>query len=259
MEVHPPFLFAHDAMAATGTVAVQGDLHADITVVSVHGRWSAALRRQTSVTLRRCLIGQPAGLLLDLTSLDDPTGRGVPTWVAARRRAGALDPPVPLALAVPPGMSLAAHLRPALVTRGSVDEARRALEERLPAVPRISDRLTNDRSAPGLARRLAEQACTGWGLPDLLAPARLVISELVSNAVEHTTGPARVAITRRGSGLRLSVADASRELPRTGVRPGPSGGRGLQIIQAAAAAWGAMPVPGGKLVWATIQSPVGYA
>jgi hypothetical protein len=86
------------------------------------------------------------------------------------------------------------------------------------------------------------------------------MSELVTNAVEHAGTELTVVVTRRGSGLQLAVADGAAEHPRlTKLRrprrgyPLDERGRGLQTVDATATAWGSLPTPTGKVVWANLQ------
>ncbi|GAA2149951.1 hypothetical protein GCM10009760_43750 [Kitasatospora kazusensis] len=93
----------------------------------------------------------------------------------------------------------------------------------------------------------------------------LLLSELVTNAVEHArVSPRRVlrgqliavrfevAVGR----LRIEVHDASCERPE--AQPLPDGddesGRGLLLVESLAVAWGCCPRPGGigKFVWAHV-------
>ncbi|WP_143626388.1 ATP-binding protein, partial [Streptomyces viridosporus] len=76
--------------------------------------------------------------------------------------------------------------------------------------------------------------------------------ELVTNALVHTDGQVRLDLTLADGRLRLAVADAS---PRTPVEPAglgweATGGRGILLVEALSAAWGTLPVSGGKQVWA---------
>ncbi|WP_405639515.1 SpoIIE family protein phosphatase [Streptomyces uncialis] len=82
----------------------------------------------------------------------------------------------------------------------------------------------------------------------------LVVTELVTNALLHTTGPVRLDLTLVRDRLRVAVGDAS---PRSPVKPvatpwEATGGRGLLMVEAVTAAWGTVPVSGGKQVWAEI-------
>ena len=87
----------------------------------------------------------------------------------------------------------------------------------------------------------------------MVAHARLVVSELATNAVRHAGTPFRVSLGHRdgvahpgGPGLRGSSAD-----PPPGVDPAADGGRGLVIVSALSDSWGVTPCPdGGKEVWA---------
>ncbi len=126
---------------------------------------------------------------------------------------------------------------------------RRPMVMHLPAEP----------ESPAVARNLVGDACCRWDRPHLLHPARLVVSELVTNAVEHAGSEITVVVSRHGDGLHLAVADAVPELPRIlriapprPDRPLDERGRGLRTVQATATDWGSAVTPSGKVVWATI-------
>jgi two-component sensor histidine kinase len=98
------------------------------------------------------------------------------------------------------------------------------------------------------------------GDPALPFAGQLVMSELVTNAVEHAGSTITVALSCRAGGLVVAVSDASRTLPclRELERPHrgrclDERGRGLRTVQATAARWGALPTAGGKLVWALVR------
>ncbi|MFJ6386662.1 SpoIIE family protein phosphatase [Streptomyces sp. NPDC091972] len=105
------------------------------------------------------------------------------------------------------------------------------------------------------ARRFTRRTLRAWGVPeDAMDTALLVVSELVTNALVHTGGQVRLDLTLIGRRLRVSVADAS---PRTPAKPTSigweaTGGRGILLVEAVSAAWGSVPVSGGKQVWSEI-------
>ncbi|MFE4052495.1 SpoIIE family protein phosphatase [Streptomyces sp. YIM B13518] len=106
--------------------------------------------------------------------------------------------------------------------------------------------------AVGHARRFTRRTLRSWGVSADIDGALLAVSELVTNALVHTDGQVRLDITLVNDRLRLAVADAS---PRTPVKPTgigweATGGRGILLVEAVSATWGALPVSGGKQVWA---------
>ena len=74
---------------------------------------------------------------------------------------------------------------------------------------------------------------------------RLVVSELVSNAVMHGTGAITVTMTAGAEGVRVSVGDDGAGFTRSGdpVMPPPAsaGGRGLALVTMLSARWGVEP------------------
>jgi signal transduction histidine kinase len=129
-----------------------------------------------------------------------------------------------------------------------------------PAADRMILTLPPEPDSPALARDLVGDACQSWHLPAVFYPARLVMSELVTNAVEHAGSTITVALTCRTGGLLVAVSDTSRTLPHLRDLQRPhrgrcldERGRGLRIVQATAVRWGALPTVGGKLVWALVR------
>lgn len=103
------------------------------------------------------------------------------------------------------------------------------------------------------ARRAMARAAELWRLDrEITDTALLLVSELATNAIRHGTPPVRLSLRLEEDTLRVEVTDSSPALPRLG-RPGPdqTGGRGLQIVQQLAAAWGATASRTrlGKTVW----------
>jgi hypothetical protein len=82
----------------------------------------------------------------------------------------------------------------------------------------------------------------------------LVITELVSNVVQHTDRGGHLNLTRAKDVVRVEVHDYSRSFPqlqRSDHRR-PSG-RGLLLVAALAQAWGSRPTATGKVVWAWVS------
>lgn len=102
--------------------------------------------------------------------------------------------------------------------------------------------LPADVTAPAAARQLAGETATSWGLTGLAGDLTICVSELVTNAVVHDTGPVTVRLTRRPASVLCEVADTGRRLPRAcelgpaaerGRGPGAGGCTGCDVWRAA--------------------------
>ncbi|MFI5843485.1 ATP-binding protein [Catenuloplanes sp. NPDC051500] len=105
------------------------------------------------------------------------------------------------------------------------------------------------------ARDVVTETCVRWELPHLIAPATLIISELVANVVDHAQTIMTVRISLEPSRLFLLVEDGSTVPPvlRRGAAPAAGRGRGLVLIEAFSTSWGFWPDECGKTVWATVD------
>jgi hypothetical protein len=122
-----------------------------------------------------------------------------------------------------------------------------------PTREEVSREFEPERGAPRDARRFVEEVLQGWDHWMLLEDARLLLSELVTNAVTHAHSPFSVSIRRQRSGVRLAVHDRSPAEPTLRpLAPDADSGRGLQIVAALAKDWGVLATPVGKTVWAEL-------
>ena len=79
---------------------------------------------------------------------------------------------------------------------------------------------------------------------------KLLVSELVTNAVLHAKSEAEVVVQLRAECIRVEVLDRSRELPVVkDVPPDATSGRGMALVRSYASAWGTRSLPHGKAVW----------
>ncbi|WP_455352791.1 ATP-binding protein [Streptomyces sp. SYSU K217416] len=125
------------------------------------------------------------------------------------------------------------------------------IEWRLPRTPR----------SVGRARAFLAGQAREWKVPDDVSDtAVLLLSELMTNACRHArVPPGREVWVRcvvREGALRVEVSDANGTLPQLRhAGPDDESGRGLVLVAALAAAWGAFPRACGigKTVWFEVQ------
>jgi anti-sigma regulatory factor (Ser/Thr protein kinase) len=150
-------------------------------------------------------------------------------------------------------------------------------EERwLEVLPSISPRATRGSqiascpldpgaTASGAARDFTRQILASWGLLVLAEDATVIVSELVTNALQHGAQGANGAghdrveliLLRRPDHMVCAVTDPGAEPP---VLAAPDlsaeAGRGLHVIEALAATWGWSRLDAHKkAVWATLSLP----
>jgi anti-sigma regulatory factor (Ser/Thr protein kinase) len=106
-------------------------------------------------------------------------------------------------------------------------------------------------SAAG-ARDFVQRTLAGCHYPPrVIDQARLLTSELVTNAIRHTATDSRVTVTCHGPRIRVEVEDGGHgSAVLQPPSPGAPGGRGLQIVDTVAERWGDRPATAdGYAVW----------
>jgi len=116
--------------------------------------------------------------------------------------------------------------------------------------------------AVACARLHARQVLWEWGLSAVAQDAELLVSELMTNAIQASLSAERIQpvglwLSSDRSRLLILVQDASRYPPQPtgGASVDDERGRGLLIVEAISAKWGwdAKQDSGGKAVWALIE------
>ena len=115
-------------------------------------------------------------------------------------------------------------------------------------------RLSTVPAAAAQARRLVREAIRAWDIPVDPEVAKLLTSELVTNAIRHETGETvKLAITCSCGQLRVDVHDTSRSLPVLIDAPADAEtGRGLMLVASLSTDWGLYRTPAGKAVYFTL-------
>ena len=124
----------------------------------------------------------------------------------------------------------------------------RCLEVELPPLP----------TAPAQARGIARRACLDWQIPHLLEDVSLIVSELVTNAVQHAQTPLVLAMEHEGATLAVAVGDGQPSTPWLADQaPERTGGRGILLVSALGMDWGVVRTVLGKTVWVSLKVPPG--
>lgn len=258
----PPYLLTTTTHRRGTAVTASGDATASVVELALYGEWSPPFGDQVSASLRLCLAGPTVSIIVDLQHLTDAAGLSLPFWMAAWRQARLAPSPVRLVFCLPDRGALSRQLRRADGPRprvfAGVPEAQVAIAAMMSPADRWQAQLRPHPACVRTARDLVRHACRAWHLEHLADDAMSIVSELAGNAVEHAGTDFVVTVSRGAARLHMAVQDSApafiHHRMAAVTSPGPlhDRGRGLPLVHAIAAAWGAMPARGGKVVWASL-------
>ncbi|MFF7601491.1 SpoIIE family protein phosphatase [Streptomyces mirabilis] len=111
----------------------------------------------------------------------------------------------------------------------------------------------SDPSAVADVRAAAARLLDVWDMKEEAFTLELILSELVTNAIRHATGPIGVRLIRDRS-LICEVSDGSSVSPHLRrATTMDEGGRGLFLVAQFADRWGTRYTSGGKVIWTEQQ------
>jgi anti-sigma regulatory factor (Ser/Thr protein kinase) len=241
------------------------DIAADVNILTLRGVLDMGTAPAARDALANCLAECPTAVVVDLRPVEvrQPLALTVfrSTVHAWHRPGGAGHPAVAVLLAVAPEVS---RLARACIGDLPLTDTPEAAIARAGVIrkelSRMSLALRPDADAPRRARELVASACAAWGVEQVSREARLIASELVTNAVEHAGSAIEVEVINRAPYLHIRVRDASSALPwmRSAGPRDELKGRGLYLVDVYSGHWGVVSDDGGKVVWATLRTrPVG--
>jgi len=123
----------------------------------------------------------------------------------------------------------------------------------------VRQRLPHGPEAPSAAREVVDAALAERVPPDRLDELRLMVSELVTNAVRHGTpwqGAVDLLVNVAGGVARVEVTDAGGGFVAPDGPPAPeqAGGWGLVVVDRLASRWG---IDGGRATRVWAELPLG--
>jgi anti-sigma regulatory factor (Ser/Thr protein kinase) len=115
--------------------------------------------------------------------------------------------------------------------------------------------LAPDPTSPRRARAFIAMTLHEWGCDRVEGVAALLVSEVVTNAVQHGQSNAVLSARYEAGRLEVRVQDKSDSLPILGrVEPEGATGRGLILVNALSDRWGVEPLAsGGKSVYFAVN------
>ncbi|MGW4868754.1 SpoIIE family protein phosphatase [Streptomyces chartreusis] len=196
-----------------------------------------------------------SGLVLYTDGLVEDQGRDIDEGLERLRDALAATPPTQ---GRGPEETCKAVLETMLPERPRDDVALVvARTRRLPSHRTAAWDVPDEASAVSRVRAAAARTLTEWGLEEEAFTTELILSELVTNALRHATGPIRVRLIRDLT-LICEVSDGSSTAPHLrSAAATDEGGRGLFLVAQFADRWGTRYTADGKVIWTEQPLPQG--
>ncbi len=234
LEGDPGFEVVAEAESAEDAIAAARRVHPDVALVDVllpagEGfRLPAALRHEVPECVVVLTSAHPEG---DLDTIRELGGLAF------------------LPKSVPPGR-LGRELATLVAVLDQVEDVLHQASTHLPA----------SRESPRAARRFVEGLLQAWGCEEMVDTVTLLVSELVGNAVLHAGTEVQLSVRLVAGRLRVDVIDRSTRVPRRrDADEDDQTGRGSDLVEALATAWGITGRPDGKSVWFEIALPTPVA
>jgi sigma-B regulation protein RsbU (phosphoserine phosphatase) len=127
----------------------------------------------------------------------------------------------------------------------------------VPSDPVVA-RFPAQRASVAAARQFVTESLLDAGVTSVLDDARLLVSELATNAVVHANTDFSVAVHVSAGRVYVEVRDGDpTELDLAGLSALPEmvpGGQGLRIVGRLAGSWGARVEDHGKVVWFSVDA-----
>ncbi|MEU4161185.1 ATP-binding protein [Actinoplanes sp. NPDC026670] len=240
-------------------MAIRCDVRGDGAgvIATLSGELQLTDRADLRESLLKCLAEQPGALLVDLSALTVRQPLALSIFKVVLRQA-ARWPGTPIMFCAPGPDTrelLTAAAGHRLPLYPSVAAALAHLHDQRVTVPSISEELLPVSGSTRHARDIATETCLRWDLPALVAPASLIVTELVANAVDHADTMMTLRLSLRQRYLYIAVRDGSSQPPAPApeMPPPHASGRGLLLVNELAYSWGYLPSTGGKVVWAALR------
>ncbi|WP_150135275.1 SpoIIE family protein phosphatase [Streptomyces hyaluromycini] len=126
----------------------------------------------------------------------------------------------------------------------------------IPAAPLDTARteLPATASAVSAGRSFVVETLATWDCTERTDDARLLVSEILTNAVQHAEGPVVLRLRRSASEFAVEISDLSPHLPQPRLAAhDDESGRGLVLVDTLADTWGVRPDERGKTTWFTLR------
>lgn len=241
---------------SVGTLAFAAETRGESVLLTVRGTLDSTTYLALRDRIIKAALEEPRAVIVDISELSWPAESALAVFTSARWHVQRWpEIPIGLVCADPAGRDAVVRngvARYVPVYRAAEDALRAMTSGSAPPYRRrASSELPSGALSLSRSRELVAEWLTGWELTDMIPVAKVIVTALVENVLQHTDGRADLRVETNGTELTVAVVDASRAPPNPREQPAATP-TGLQIVAALSRVWGTAPTPGGKTVWAVL-------
>lgn len=244
---------------APGQLTVSASDVGGVCLLTAVGTLDSSNYLQLRDSVIKAALNEPPAVLVDVGELHVPALSAWSVFTSARWHVR-VWPDIPILL-VCDRLETMARLAETGVTR--YVPAHPDLETALGSVPR--PHRTRCRASTELPRRLSSlrsardfvaEWLASWSQDQLIPTAKVIVDVLVENVLRHTESSPTVLLESAGSTVTIAVqdAEAAPAVLHEATDGFPARASGLAVVCALSRAWGSIPTPRGKTVWAAIRA-----
>jgi len=241
-----------------GELSVAAQTLSGAVVLDMRGVLDSGTYRRLRDEIIKTALGGPRAVVVDVTDLAVPAESAWAVFTSARWHVDRW-PEVPILLVCKHSAGRSAIARNGITRYIAVHPTIEAAMDALNQSPRPRLRRRARAELPASinslvrSRELVAEWLSAWSQTDKVAVAKVVVTSLIENVLEHTDSAPSLRLESDGSTVTVAVGDAShrqasfKEMPASTKAP-----TGLRIISALCRTWGNSPTTTGKTVWAVI-------
>jgi anti-anti-sigma regulatory factor len=229
-----------------------------ITVLRPRGVLASGTYQSLRDGIIHAALDEPNVVVVDFTNLSIAAESALSVFTSARWHVSRW-PAVPIALVCEHPAGRSAVARNGITRYVPVyDTVQAAIDQTtasgpLPVRRRARAELQAAVSSLQRSRELVAEWLTAWSQPQLIPVAKVVVTTLVENTLQHTDTPPGLRVECHGSAVTVAVNDGSRHPASLREDAAAATGlSGLQIVAALCRTWGNAPTTSGKTVWALL-------
>jgi hypothetical protein len=205
----------------------------------------------------KAALDQPQAVVVNVDALEVPAPSAWSVFTSARWHVSTWpDVPIMLVCAYAGRRSTIKHngVTRYVPVHATIEAAMAALTDGRRTRRRRRSDLPASLVALRMARKFVAEWLGAWSQSELIAVATVIVNVFVENVLQHTASAPVLVLESDGTAVTISVQDGSSTPAARHEDPYRGGDKvsGLAILASVCRAWGSMPTPSGKTVWAVV-------